>query len=314
MALPVITVEVAKTMILRYSRQLGLGSLVLFAALTTSAGIASAQPQGTPTKPEVLRNLAEAQSVPGPGVDAGQVRNQLMEIFQQYPPSVREVLQLDPVLMSNANYLTLYPRLAAFLSQHPEVAHNPVFFIGLPDEYNRNSRVAESFGRSMERIVTPMMVAGTVIAMIGILAWVIRAIMNHRRWLRVSKLQTDMQNKLLERFTSNEEMLGFIQTSAGQRFLESASLAAEPEPRVLSAPVGRMLWSIQLGIVILVAGVGLQIVSYKLSNYEDAVTGFQVVGGIVIALGIGFILSSLGSYLISRRLGLMDPSPSPPAK
>jgi hypothetical protein len=237
-----------------------------------------------------------------------------MEIFQQYPPSVREVLQLDPVLMSNANYLTLYPRLAAFLSQHPEVAHNPVFFIGLPDEYNRNSRVAESFGRSMERIVTPMMVAGTVIAMIGILAWVIRAIMNHRRWLRVSKLQTDMQNKLLERFTSNEEMLGFIQTSAGQRFLESASLAAEPEPRVLSAPVGRMLWSIQLGIVILVAGVGLQIVSYKLSNYEDAVTGFQVVGGIVIALGIGFILSSLGSYLISRRLGLMDPSPSPPAK
>jgi hypothetical protein len=288
--------------------------MILIAALTASAGIASAQPQGTPTKPEVLRNLAEAQSVPGPGVDAGQVRNQLMEIFQQYPPSVREVLQLDPVLMSNANYLTLYPRLAAFLSQHPEVAHNPVFFIGLPDEYNRNSRVAESFGRSMERIVTPMMVAGTVIAMIGILAWVIRAIMNHRRWLRVSKLQTDMQNKLLERFTSNEEMLGFIQTSAGQRFLESASLAAEPEPRVLSAPVGRMLWSIQLGIVILVAGVGLQIVSYKLSNYEDAVTGFQVVGGIVIALGIGFILSSLGSYLISRRLGLMDPSPSPPAK
>jgi hypothetical protein len=128
--------------------------------------------------------------------------------------------------MSNANYLTLYPRLAAFISQHPEVAHNPVFFIGLPDEYNRNSRVAESFGRSMERIVTPMMVAGVVIAMIGILAWVIRAIMNHRRWLRVSKLQTDMQNKLLERFTSNEEMLGFIQTSAGQRFLESASVAA----------------------------------------------------------------------------------------
>jgi len=301
-------------MILRYSRQLGLGALVLFAALTTSAGIASAQQQGTPTKPEVLRNLAEAQPVPGPGVDAGQVRNQLMEIFQQYPPSVREVLQLDPVLMSNANYLTLYPRLAAFLSQHPEVAHNPVFFIGLPDEYNRNSRVAESFGRSMERIVTPMMVAAVFIVMIGILAWVIRAIMNHRRWLRVSKLQTDMQNKLLERFTSNEEMLGFIQTSAGQRFLESASLAAEPEPRVLSAPVGRMLWSIQLGTVILVAGVGLQIVSYKLSNYEDAVTGFQVVGGIVIALGIGFILSSLGSYLISRRLGLMDPAPSPPAK
>jgi hypothetical protein len=301
-------------MILRYSRQLGLGTLILIAAFTATAGIANAQPQGAPTKPEVLRNLAEAQAVSGPGIDASEVRNQLTEIFQQYPPSVHEVLQLDPVLMSNPNYLTLYPRLAAFLSLHPEIVHNPVFFLGLPDNYNRNSRVAESFGRSMERIVTPMMVAAVFITLIGILAWVIRAIMNHRRWLRVSKLQNDMQNKLLERFTSNEEMLGFIQTSAGQRFLESASVAAEPGPRALSAPVGRMLWSIQLGIVILVAGVGLQIVSYKLSNYEDAVTGFQVVGGIVIALGIGFILSSLGSYLISRRLGLMDPSPAPPAK
>jgi hypothetical protein len=159
-----------------------------------------------------------------------------------------------------------------------------------------------------------MAVASVFIVLISVLGWIIRSIMNHRRWLRVSKLQTDMQNKLLERFTSNEEMLAFIQTSAGQRFLESASMAAESGPRVLSAPVGRMLWSIQLGIVILVAGLGLEIVSYKLSNYEDVVTGFQVMGGIIIALGIGFILSAFGAFLLSRRLGLTDPSPTPSLK
>ena len=156
-------------MILRHALKLGLWSLVLMAALD-SAGIARAQAPGPITKEEFSKAQLQPQAIPGPGVDAGQVRSQLMEIFQQYPPSVREVLQLDPLLMSNANYLTLYPRLAAFLSEHPEVAHNYVFFIGLPDEYNRNSRVAESFGRSMERIVTPMMVAGVVISMIGILA------------------------------------------------------------------------------------------------------------------------------------------------
>ncbi len=237
-----------------------------------------------------------------------------MAIFQQYPPSVREVLQLDPVLMTNANYLALYPGLAAFLSQHPEIAHNPAFFLGLPENYGGRNYNDDSFGRNMERIIDPLMVATVIISLVGILAWVIRGIMNHRRWLRMSKLQTDMQNKLLERFTSNEEMLGFIQTSAGQRFLESASVAAEPGPRTLSAPVGRMLWSIQLGIVVLVAGTGLEIVSYKLSEHADAVTGFQVAGGIVIALGLGFILSALGSFILSRRLGLMDPSPTPSIK
>jgi hypothetical protein len=304
------------TMTFRHLVRPVLWGLVLIAALTGSARVAGAQDPEAVTKQELLRNLAQAQAQVAQGLnaDAGQIRNQLMGIFQQYPPSVREVLQLDPVLMSNANYLALYPKLAAFLSQHPEVAHNPVFFIGLPENYEPRSRNEESVGRSISYIIEPLALASVVIVLFSILGWIIKGIMNHRRWLRVSKLQTDMQNKLLERFTSNEEMLAFIQTSAGQRFLESASVAAEPGPRTLSAPVGRILWSIQLGIVILVAGVGLEMVSYKLSNYADAVTGFQVTGGIVIALGLGFILSALGSFMLSRRLGLMDPSPTPSIK
>ena len=38
---------------------------------------------------------------------------------------MREVLQLDPTLLWRADYLATYPGLAAFLEQHPEVAHNP---------------------------------------------------------------------------------------------------------------------------------------------------------------------------------------------
>jgi len=297
------------TMILRHT-------LAILTALTVFSGLANAQPQQgtrgeTPDNVKVL--MLQNQALQGLNGDANEVRDQLQGVFQKYPPSVREVLQIDPVLMTNPNYLSLYPGLAAFLNQHPEIVHNPGFFIGTPERYRYDSR-EESFGRSMERILTPLMIGGVIVSLIALLGWMIKGVMNHRRWLRVSKLQTDMQNKLLERFTSNEEMLAFIQTSAGQRFLESASVAAEPGPRALSAPVGRMLWSIQLGIVILVTGVGLQMVSYRLSNYEDAVTGFQVAGGIVIALGIGFILSSLGSYLLSRRLGLMDPSPAPSIK
>ena len=299
-------------MILRHFRQAG------FLFLFLAASRANAQAPATPNK----LNSIPGQNVPPPVIqglnsDAREVREQLNQLFQQYPPSLRMVLQLDPTLLSNANYIALYPSLSTFLSQHPEVAHNPAYFVGTRNgfngfnEFNQNQ---DSLSYRIGQIVEPLAVASVFIVLISVLGWIIRAIMNHRRWLRVSKLQTDMQNKLLERFTSNEEMLAFIQTSAGQRFLESASMAAESGPRVLSAPVGRMLWSIQLGIVILVAGIGLEIVSYKLSNYEDVVTGFQVMGGIIIALGIGFILSAFGAFLLSRRLGLTDPSPTPSFK
>jgi hypothetical protein len=281
-----------------------MGLLFLFLAATRLNAQAPATTKQT-VPPPVIQGLNS---------DAREVREQLNELFQQYPPSLRMVLQLDPTLLSNANYVALYPSLLAFLSQHPEIAHNPAYFVGTRNGFNDFYQDRDSVSFRIGQIIEPLAVASVFIVLIGVLGWIIRSIMNHRRWLRVSKLQTDMQNKLLERFTSNEEMLAFIQTSAGQRFLESASMAAESGPRVLSAPVGRMLWSIQLGIVILVAGMGLEIVSYKLSNYEDVVTGFQGMGGIVIALGIGFILSALGAFLLSRRLGLTDPSPTPSLK
>ena len=46
----------------------------------------------------------------------------------------------------------------------------------------------------------------------------------HRRWSRLSKIQTDVHNKLLDRFTSNEDLLAYIQTPVGRKFLESAPI------------------------------------------------------------------------------------------
>jgi hypothetical protein len=66
-------------MILRHAIKLGLWSLVLIAVLG-SAEIARAQAPGPITKEEFSRAQLQPQVSPGPGVDAGQVRNQLMEI------------------------------------------------------------------------------------------------------------------------------------------------------------------------------------------------------------------------------------------
>jgi len=229
-------------------------------------------------------------------------------MMSQYPPSLLRVLQLDPTLLTNASYLELYPALAAYLSEHPEIAHNPSYFIGSADGYLDRP----TFGNSVARAVEPLSVAAVSIVKKTAIGWIIRAIMNHRRWLRTSKLQTEMQNKLLERFSSNEEMLTFIQTQAGKKFLESASVPQEVGPRMINAPIGRILWSIQVGIITLVAGGGLEIVSRGLSD-DEAVTAFVVAGILVIALGTGFILSAVGSYILSRRLGLLEQSPTSPS-
>ncbi len=219
------------TMILRSKCLQVISVSILTAGL--ACGIANAQVTGG-RGPAIIRG-GGGGGRGGPGIppqgydsDARGVRAQMRQMLTQYPPSLFRVLQLDPTLLTNETYLSPYPALASYFAQHPEIAHNPTYFLGTADEYQYNERtIAQGIARAME----PLAFASVVIILIIIIAWIIRGIMSHRRWLRVSKLQTDMQNKLLERFSSNEEMLAFIQTPAGKKFLESASIPAEVGPR-----------------------------------------------------------------------------------
>jgi hypothetical protein len=166
--------------------------------------------------------------------------------------------------------------------------------VGLPENERRR-------GVDLE----PIAAVTAFLGFLGLVIWLFRAIMGHRRWLRVSRLQTEAQAKILERFSSNEELLQFIQTPAGRRFLDASS--SPLEPRSLGAPVGRILWSVQAGLVLLFGGIGLEVLG-KSSQLESGELGvaFLVIGGIVIALGIGFLFSGAASYVLSRRFGLFD--------
>jgi hypothetical protein len=239
---------------------------------------------------------------------AQETRDQLQRLLRQYPPAVAEVLQRDPSLLNRPDYLAPYPALVAFLSQHPEVPRNPSFFFGdfryhQPDPRERaNEVLAVVFGG--------MAGAAAFLAIISLLVWVIRSIIDHRRWLRLSRVQTEVHTKLMDRLTTNEELLAYIQSPAGRRFLESAPITLEGEPRQTSAPVGRILWSLQAGIVLVALGLGLWMARQNVIS--EVAEGFYVLGVIVMALGAGFAISAVVSYFISSRLGLMSPS-RPPA-
>ena len=59
------------------------------------------------------------------------------------------------------------------------------------------------------------------------LIWIIRTLVEYRRWHRTSKVHTEVHNKLMDRFTANEDLLAYMQTPAAQRFLESAPLSLD---------------------------------------------------------------------------------------
>jgi uncharacterized protein (DUF2062 family) len=243
--------------------------------------------------------------VPGEQVSADQARNRLDDLMRQYPPSLGRVLALDPTLLDNEAYLQPYPELAAFLAAHPEIKHNPGFFLANSDQGFRapyrqtpQDRALEMWGRAIEGFT----IGAVVLTIAGGLFWLVKTMIEHRRWSRLSKIQTDVHNKLLDRFTNNEELLAYIQTPVGRKFLESAPIQMD-SPRSIAAPVGRILWSAQAGAVLTVLGVGFEVVA---ANAVEELSGpVAAMGAVVIALGIGFLISALLAYLLSRRFGLM---------
>jgi hypothetical protein len=117
-------------------------------------------------------------------------------------------------------------------------------------------------------------------------------------------VQTEVHTKLLDRFTANDDLLAYIQSPAGSKFLESSPITLDAAPRSLGAPLGRILLSVQGGIVLIAGGIGLQIVSTRIT--DPASQPLHALGVLAIALGLGFVLSAIISFAISYRLGLLE--------
>ena len=276
-------------------------------ALTAQLSTAHAQPVRPATPQPAATAPAPVVALPENPVEARETRDQLMEVLRQYPPSLAEVLRLDPSLLTSEPYLATYPGLAAFVSRHPEVARNPGYFFG-----TEHVRSWEDYGPRAEAVqVWRNVIEGAQIFSIfaivtGTIIWLVKMLVDHRRWLRQSKIQTDVHNKLLDRFTSNEDLLAYIQSPTGRKFLESApiSLDAEAQPRHIGAPFGRIFWSVQAGAVLLLTGFGLQFIGQR-QQWEEIGQPLSSMGILVVAIGLGFLISAAASYFLSKRLGLL---------
>lgn len=127
--------------------------------------------------------------------------------------------------------------------------------------------------------------------------WAVWVVSNAVRRTRTARLQAEVRNKLLEKFGSSRELLDYLQTDAGQKFVDAGTTER------MGTPYGRILGSIQAGIILAVMGAALLFLRGSLPFETEELL---VLGTLALALGIGFLLSSASAYVLSKSWGLFE--------
>lgn len=267
--------------------------LILTLTLAIAGGVSAQQPApATGTTAESSTAPAEAS------VTSHEIRNQFSRLLSQSPSELATILVLDPTLLSNEAYLAGYPELARFVAAHPEVRRNPRFYLS-------GFRIPGEGGRVFD-VIIEMVGVGFIFVFMGFaFFWLVRTVIEQRRWSRLSKIQTEVHNKILDRFSSSEELLQYIRSPAGTKFLESAPIPLHAAQAPNNPSLTRVMWSVQIGVIVAAAAVGMLLVSGRLE--KDAASALFAMGVIALSVGAGFIGSAVVSVLLSRRFGLWQP-------
>src|SRR5437016_6385048 len=109
-------------------------------------------------------------------------------------------------------------------------------------------------------------------SLIGFVIWTIFSTI--RRY-KTTQLQAGLQTKLLEKFGSGQELLAYVQSDAGKRFLESFAM----EQRT---PYGRILGAVQAGVILMLLGIALLFLRGRVAGADE---GFLISGTITLSIG-----------------------------
>jgi phage-related protein len=223
-------------------------------------------------------------------------RGALDRFLDSHPEIASEVVG-NPAAMSSPNFLREHPELQAFLDSHPQVKADPRAFLS-PREWRSETRRSE-----LDDVLSDLVPFSAFVCVLLAVLWVLRILLENRRWNRSFKMHEELQAKLIEKFASGQDFNAYVQSEGGRRLLEWTPPATDTTARGLPNPLGRIFWSLQAGLVLLLMGLGLLLLRGQLAASD--VPPLLVFGTLGLTLGIGFILSALVSYGLSRHLGLI---------
>lgn len=278
----------------------------LLVVLFHTGWMAGQQPRTPAASPSATPAISDEQ--------LSATREQLFKLLR-LSPKLTSVVARDPSLLGNQDYVNRNnPELGQFLQQHPEIARNPDFYLFAEGvgPGNREQRLEHvvwpdlTFQGHIDR-TGDYIVFVVFICIVAALIWLLRVLIENRRWGRILKLQSDVHTKLLDRFGTSQELLTYMNTEAGRRFLESTPISAgigtTPQTKM---SLMRILTPLQLGVVLVLLGAGF--ILLRSNTHLDAEGPLLVLGTLGLMLGLGFIISAGLAYLLAKHMGLLSQS------
>ena len=101
-------------------------------------------------------------------------------------------------------------------------------------------------------------------------------------------MKNDMQKRMLEKFSSAQDFAAFMQSPAGQKYMESFTDAA-------TSPMQSIFNSIKIGFVFMFAGMGFLVGGSGPISFR--------IGWVSFLVGIGFLCAAAVSYFLARKMG-----------
>lgn len=144
-------------------------------------------------------------------------------------------------------------------------------------------------------------VIGTAIIICA--AWIITSIVTSVKQRANTRTRAEVYNRLIDKFGAAPELVEFLQSDAGLRFIEEHSVDT-------SQPLMKILSSIRLGVSLALVGGGMLVVGNVWDNTlgKDLYDVISLGGTIVLTAGVGFIIAAVISYKLCKSWGLI-PSP-----
>jgi len=267
---------------------------------------------GQSQPPHPVANQSRILTSSSAGKAVTEERQQLLSLLRM-TPVLTSVVARDPALLSNQQYVARNnPALAQFLEAHPEIAANPEFYlfasVGGESQPDRAMLLEQQLlPNSQFRRETWTDEAMPVIAAIFVLGafWIavqlIRLAVEHARWNRAFKGQTEVQGRLLDKFSTSTELIAFLETDAGKRLTQIPTGTAPANGGQPGSMVRRILAPLQAGVVLVFLGLGLQMLRFRFPNEDALVT----LGTMALTLGASLAAAAAISWLMARHYGLL---------
>lgn len=131
-------------------------------------------------------------------------------------------------------------------------------------------------------------------AALALNGWVIWMIVSGIRSVKLGKMRSELQMKVIERLNSTEQIAAFLGSQTGQELFRTG------ENQAALQIVSSLRWA----SVLIVAGVS------TLALRGQAVEFNAALGFALLAAGGGFLVAAAVSYFMGKRLGLLKAEPN----